>query len=350
MLQRPRMRNHLCTNAVSNIHGPCALGLIGMMLTAGCGALRQAQDDMQPPIGAPGATPQTTAVAVRAVRGTSWMRRDAATENLLYVADPGTGGVLVYSYRPARYKFVGFLSGTEPTGLCVDRAQNVYVPDASVTGSKVVFEYVHGASSPIRILGIGGTPEGCAVDPTTGNLAVIAYGGSGFFVAIFRHARGKPAIYTDSGFGGITACTYDDKGNLFMDGDVNSDQLPFAEMPKGSSRFKNISLDQTFYSAGGVQWNGKHVVIGDATIADIYEFDIVGSKGTEVGVTPINGSSGIGDFFIASEPYSRVIVPSAPFEGGGFVSVYGYPAGGNAMRKLSNFSIPVAVAVSYGRK
>jgi hypothetical protein len=321
---------------------------------SGCiaAALLAACSGSQPPIAAPGTVPQSRTIAAPADRSGSWMAQDIANENLLYVADPGTGGVLVYSYRPARYRFVGFLSGTEPTSLCVDRAQNVYVPDASVTGSKVVFEYAHGGSSPIRILGIGGTPEGCAVDPTTGNLAVIGYGGYGdfVFIAIFRHARGKPSIYTDSGFGSITACTYDDRGNFFMDGFVVSGQLPFAEMPKGSDRFESISLNQTFESAGGVQWDGKHVAVGDAAVADIYEFDIAGSKGTEVGVTPINGSSGIGDFFIARKPHSRVIVPSAPFEEGGFVSVYDYPDGGNAKRKLSNFSAPVAVAVSYGPK
>jgi len=312
---------------------------------AGCGG-------SQPPIGAPGAIPQSHAIATHADRSGSWMAQGIANENLLYVADPGTGGVLVYSYRPARYKFVGFLSETGPTSLCVDRAQDVYVPDVSVTGAKVVFEYAHGGSSPIRILGVGGYPEGCAVDPTTGNLAVIAYGNKfyDFYIAIFRHARGKPSIYTDSGFGSITACTYDDRGNFFMDGFVVSGQLPFAEMPKGSDRFESISLNQTFESAGGVQWDGKHVAVGDAAVADIYEFEIAGSKGTEVGFTPINGSSGIGDFFIARKPHSNVIVPSAPFEEGGFVSVYNYPSGGNAKRKLSNFSAPVAVAVSYGRK
>ncbi|MGB6517410.1 MAG: hypothetical protein WBE79_02760 [Candidatus Cybelea sp.] len=34
---------------------------VAAALLAGCGVLRQAQDDMQPPIGAPGTMPQTPA-------------------------------------------------------------------------------------------------------------------------------------------------------------------------------------------------------------------------------------------------------------------------------------------------
>src|ERR1700729_1894606 len=44
-------------------------------------------------------------------------------QNLLYVADPGAGGVIVYTYEPPKYKFVGFLSGaSSPAGECVDGA------------------------------------------------------------------------------------------------------------------------------------------------------------------------------------------------------------------------------------
>jgi hypothetical protein len=51
--------------------------------------------------------------------------RDAKiqSENLLYIADPGSGGVFVYAYAPPTIKFVEFLTDARaPGGECVDAA------------------------------------------------------------------------------------------------------------------------------------------------------------------------------------------------------------------------------------
>ncbi|HEY6325362.1 MAG TPA: hypothetical protein VIW73_02455 [Candidatus Cybelea sp.] len=310
---------------------------VAVPLLAGCGG-------SQPVSGAPGAVPSSRAVSTDADRGDSRMLSEAKSENLMYISDPATGGVLVYSYTPPRYRFIGFLLGlAQPAGMCVDSRQNVYVTNGSFAGSQAVFEYAHGGTTPIRILGAGGYPVDCAVDPATGNLAVIAFGArQGDFVAIFEKARGKPRIYPDTNFG-VRSCTYDLHGNFFMDGAVVSGKLQFAELPRGSSRFRNIALDQTFVSGAGVQWHGN-MAVGDAYQDVIYQFHITGRSGTEVGSTPVNGSNTAGDFLIAGH---SVIVPSGPQFGGGFVKIYNYPAGGNARRTLSNFTTPVAMVISY---
>jgi hypothetical protein len=297
---------------------------------------------------APRAVPRSALVARQASSGRSWMLAEARNENLMYVADPATGGVLVYSYRPARYKFVGFLLGlSEPTGECVDKAQHIYVANNSAGGSEAVFEYAHGRMHPIRILGPEGFPESCSVDSTTGNLAIVAFNEAGeSYVALFRKARGKPIIYTGSSFS-MFECAYDAKGNLFVVGAVVSGQLQLAELPKGRSRFENITLNQSFIYPGGIQRDGKYMAIADAVQAVIYRFAIAGSVGTKVGSTPLDGSNTVGQFFIAG---SRVIAPSAPQGSSGYVKVYDYPAGGGAKRTLSNFSSPVAVVVSYRKE
>ena len=57
-----------------------------------------------------------------------------------------------------------------PWGLCADNGGHVFVPDGP--GAKIR-EYEHGGSSPIAILKTPNeSPWFCAVDPTTGNLAV----------------------------------------------------------------------------------------------------------------------------------------------------------------------------------
>ena len=65
--------------------GVCA----AVAMLAGCGG-------SQPPIGTPGAMPQTSALATHADRGTSWMLPDAKSKDLLYVGD--IYDVTVYSY------------------------------------------------------------------------------------------------------------------------------------------------------------------------------------------------------------------------------------------------------------
>ena len=94
--------------------------------------------------------------------------------------------------------------------------------------------------------------------------------------------------------------------NLFIDGYVYSGRLNFAELPKGSGTFKNITLNQTFRAAGGIQWDGEHVAIGDLYAAVIYQFDIRGSRGTEVGSTPLSGQVPFGNSLLMVIGYPPV--------------------------------------------
>ena len=205
----------------------CLFGIsAATAMLAGCGG-------SQPPIGAPGAVPQSHAIVTHADRGTSWMLSDAKGENLLYVADAGVG-VIVYSYRPSRIKYVGLLTVPRPAKASVSIRRRI---SSSRARSNAIFEYAHGGSTPIAILGDpDGAPVNCSIDPTTGNLAVVGYPYEGHSdgVAIYKKARGRPTFYADSGFGDYE-CGYDDKGNLFIDGYVYSGHLNFAELPKGAA-------------------------------------------------------------------------------------------------------------------
>jgi hypothetical protein len=212
---------------------------------------------------------------------------------------------------------------------------------------RAIFKYAHGGTDPIAILGDpAGLPIYCSVDPKTGNLAVVDYPlqNGGATLAIYEKARGKPKLYTKPGFGMIS-CGYDDRGNLFVDGDVIGGSLQFAELPAGHDSFVRITLPQQFEFPGGVQWDGKHVAVGDYRAGVVYRFDVAHKKGTEVGTTPLDGSAEVSQFFVAG---SRVIAASAPQEYEGYVKVYEYPAGGHALRRLSNFSSPAGVVVSLG--
>lgn len=310
-------------------------------LLAGCGG------SQAPPVVA-NPLPQARTIAVQAPPGKSWMLPEAKSQNLLYVADSGVG-VIVYSYRPSPIKYVGLLAEPQfAEGECVDSAQNIFITNESVVGSSGIFEYAHGGTTPIRILGNSYyIPVNCSVDPTTGNLAAVGYPyrGVGDGVTIYKKARGRPTFYA-AGFAAYD-CGYDDKGNLFIDGAVTSGHLSLAELPKGGTTFRNVTLSQSFRAPGGIQWDGKYLAVGDLYAAIIYEFDISGSGGTEVGSTPLNGAGTVWQFFIDGD---RVIAPSTFEEYTGFVGIYDYPAGGPPRRTRINADNPYGAAVSIGSK
>src|ERR1700677_3948961 len=126
-----------------------SISAVTAMLTA-CGG-------SQPPIGAPGAMPQTFALAAHADRGTSWMLPEAASQDLLYVSSHNY--VSIYTYPGGQ--LVGKLRGFYlASGQCVDSSNNVYITDY---GMNRVFEYAHGNSKRLRtILTPGG--NSCSID------------------------------------------------------------------------------------------------------------------------------------------------------------------------------------------
>jgi len=140
------------------------------------------------------------------------MLPEAKSGDLLYVAD-STGFVCAFTYPKG--KQVGQLGVDASGGLCSDKEGNVFVTD--LPGEEVV-EYAHGGTEPIATLFPDVEPNGCSVDPVTGNLATVNRDGSyksESSVSIFEGASGNPTKYNDPELGGLT-CSYDDQGNLFV--------------------------------------------------------------------------------------------------------------------------------------
>ena len=82
--------------------GSCALGIsVAAAMLTGCAG-------SQPPIGAPGAMVQTSAIATHTDRGTSWIKSKASSGDLLYVSQE-LGSVSIFSYPKG--ELVGSFSG-----------------------------------------------------------------------------------------------------------------------------------------------------------------------------------------------------------------------------------------------
>lgn len=273
----------------------------------------------------------------------SWVAPDSVGRDLLYVSDVGTREVKIYSYPAGALQ--GTLAGfSEPWGLCVDAAGKVFVTDLTAMR---IFEFPHGASKPSAILkDPGEEPGGCAVDPTTGNLAVAnvstPYSGAGN-LAIYQHARGKPKTYQDTAILYYQFCGYDGRGNLYVDG-TKAGALQLAELPSGHSSLANIKLDQGIRFAGAVQWAGTSLAIGDYESNAIYRFRITGGLGTKIGETHLLGASFPIGFWIAG---STVIAPN---DDGANVMYWKYPAGGSHIKRINGLHSPLNATVSLAKQ
>ena len=263
---------------------------------------------------------------------------------LLYVTDTVTSDVYVFSYPKGKLKQT--LTGlTDPAGECIDAQGNVFIAN---TGGSNIVEYGHGGTSPIaKLKDPGFFPIGCSVNPVTGDLAVTNFSSSSSGqgnVVIYRHAKGRPrGNYTDSQVNEMLLCGYDAQGNLFVSGQTAGSAPAFAELPKGGSKLVDVSLDQAIQSAGGVQWDGKYVAIGDQAANTIYQFSFNGTQGKKMGSTPLGGATQVFQFWIDG---SKVVGPDTY---GSDVDVWSYPAGGSPVKQIGGLYVPLGTVVSRAK-
>jgi hypothetical protein len=298
---------------------------IAVAMLAGCGG-------SQPPTGTPGAM-QQSAAQKGALQSHSRMALQAKHGDLLYVSDNLGNNVYVFSYPTGNV--VGKLTGFgNPLGECVDTAGDIWIVNSS---PPEMVEYAHGGTSPIATLSDPGEePSGCSVDPTTGNLAVANhYPGN---VAIYQQAKGTPTLYSDPNLTVYFYCTYDNAGDLFVDGN-SSTVIP--ELPKGSSTFNDISLNESI-NPGSMQWDGKYLAITDMASGThgptpIKRVQISESSGMIVGTTLLR-SRGDRKAGISVQYWidGRTIVGPDHSIGGTtrLFEFWSYPAGGRAKKVL----------------
>jgi hypothetical protein len=287
-----------------------------------------------------------------AVPSLSWIRPDAKGKPLLYASDEGRGEVDVYDFeRPSR-RLEGRLFGFNlPLGMCSDASGNVYVTDF-VKAEAV--EYAKGASKPKRHVKVTGNPIGCSVDATTGNLAVSAFqdanqttGAGG--VWIFAHGSGSPVLYSDPNLTFYWSPGYDDKGNLFVEGE-NPNAPTLDELARGATSLSEISLSGTSIgSPGGVMWDGKYVAAADqaydgGTTTAIYRVSISGSTGTVASIVQLSDSCNASGGTAVAQPWiSGTTVVGGNLDCTFRFDYWSYPKGGKPIK-----SIDASIAPEYG--
>lgn len=307
---------------------------------------------------------QGPAAAVSGRYGDSALTQSVKNQASLYVADNSSkigsqAQVLIFTYPQGA--FAGKLTAFKDVvyGLCVDKAGDLFATDFDGQDVQV---YARGAMKPMRTLRTHGSPEGCAVDPTTGNLAVMNWcegpigqcGDNHGAVLIYKNGRGRPKKYVDPSIGTPFYCTYDDVGDLFVNGLLGpfySDA--YGELPKGSSSFKSLTLVKLprAEQPGGIQWIGGELVV--APIAGgrvIYRYKIHGTRGARVGVIKLTGvpsNDGPLAFWIKGQTLIAPEFHMPSKHGIGEVQFFGYPSGGGPTFTLNHtFYYPTGAVVS----
>jgi hypothetical protein len=307
------------------------LSCVVSAILAGCGG-------SQPPIGAPGAMPQTTANAAHVARHGSWMLPEAKYEDLLYVTD--YSDVLVFSYPQG--KQVGDLKHFySSVGDCVDSKGDVFITSLK---PEATYEYAHGGTKRIATLpSKKAGAVGCSISPTTGDLAVSGWSS---YVDIYKGAKGRPISIQDADMWVGQWCAYDNKGDLFFNGLRNSKgKLRLSELPSGSSHFIRIEPDAYVYQEGGIYWHDGYLtaVSSDKSKAAIAQFQVMGRKAHEVGLTPLDKPAFIVlGYFIDGK---TIVAPNFAKDEQDSVLLYNCPAGGQPTESIRVVS-PRGVVIS----
>ncbi|HEY2473685.1 MAG TPA: hypothetical protein VGI19_02685 [Candidatus Cybelea sp.] len=257
--------------------------------------------------------------------------------DLLYVSDDGPD-VLIFTYPAGAH--VATLKGFNGAqGECVDGSGDVWIADH--LASEMV-EYGHGSTKrKARLLDRGYYPQGCAIDPATGNLAVsnaTGFHGSGDLL-VYQGAHGKPERFTDPDFQGYYFCGYDNKGDLFVDG-TGGGYNRYAVLRRGSQTLETIPLEQDLYVSGSVQWDGKYMTLGGWNGEETVLYQTKGMSGQVIGSIDLDKSEGANTFWIRN----GTVVDSSCCGWGVFF--YNYPAGGAPTKILRDRFYPYGVVVS----
>jgi hypothetical protein len=295
-------------------------------LLAGCGG-------SQPPIGAAGAMPRTSA-ARHGERGKSWIDPAAASGSLLYVARPDNARVDIYSYPNG--KTVGSLNvGAQAWSLCSDPKGNVWI-----TMYGQISEYSHGGTEPIATLNDDGYfAFSCSVDAKTGDLAVVNSNGltTEFGnLLVYAHATGSPAIYVAPRFVGYRGCAYDGSDNLYLIGSSSSGTVVTAELGANKTKLKEIGLSHTPQGQADIRWDGRHISISSPPEEMIFRFTFSHGYGEAVGSTSLHDFQDTAQFSFPIDPERKgevheVIGPD--FEHGA-TRLWKYPAGGDRIKQI----------------
>ena len=284
-----------------------------------------------------------------AVRGKSWFKAASQESTLLYVSD--AGGVTVYAVTGnSTFTLVGELFGFQtPAGECTDTRGNVFITDEA---ARAIVEYGHGSITPKAVIPDSqGQPLSCAIDRTTGHLAVTNVsnpsGQEPGNVIVYSSTSGSATEYSDPNLPEPLYCTFDRKGNLFVDAYDKSYHGVLGELRSGDQSFTMLALSGgTLNIHGWVQSKGTQLLLGDLydPKSSIYQLTVKGSTATVVGTTPLSKTQTLAQYSLSGSGSATVLI--APDNDYSNIEIYSYPSGAPVGSFTSGISQPIGTAIS----
>ena len=292
----------------------------------------------------------------------SWISPDVAKlPRLLFITDPGAGAAYIYSMPGLALK--GTITGlTDPEGACSDRSGNIWIAD---TEAQTIQQYDRAGVLLSTLTDTEGLPGACAVDPTTGNLAVVnlvSVGLDAGSVLIYPGATGTPTQeLTDPNLEAYYFAGYDPSGNLYVDGITGAGSYALDQSPAGSGTLSELTISGgTLFFPGMIQWNkvAGDLVLGDQLCNDVpgsclYSASVSGSSVTITAVTNLEDGQGnpIGDMAQGVVgPLARMGAAGGSFNDSGdpsSVNRWHFPAGGAPTNFVDSGLVdPVGAALS----
>ena len=286
----------------------------------------------------------------------SWMEPGAKNASqLLYVSDLGTFDV--YVYRFPSLELAGKLHGfNEPQGECADASGDVWIAD---TGSEQMIEYAHGGTKPVATLADPvGYPAGCAVDDSSGNLAVTNlydFSGAGS-VLVYKRARGTPKVYGNTDLYYYYFGAYDRNGNLYLSASTASNDYRLAVLARGSRSIELVKIrGGKLFFPGTIAFLGSTLILGDQRCRGrmtscFYELRISGRNARITGTTPLRGSCDVVQAWVDASRIAGGDDAAYCRNARSTVGIWPYPAGGDPSRSVHGPRIPVGAALSVSHE
>jgi hypothetical protein len=256
---------------------------------------------------------------------------------LIYASAANGHGIYAFSYPDGKLvRKIKSPAGTIALqGLCTDtKTGNVFVTSLSKpvgSGSAAGYVYVYARNSPkiIKALSLSRErPFGCSVDPTSGTLAV---SGTGSLETFTRGSYDVTQYYSYT-IQNYYYCAYDNKGNLFVNGQGAGTQMYLAEVEAGSKDLQQITLNKyvSVSGMGQLQWDGTYVALENVTAGAIYRLSVSGSNAKVVQTVRLDGFNG---WDLSAIDGTSVLVPTGL--SGTAIGFWKYPDGGKALKAVS---------------
>lgn len=288
----------------------------------------------------------------------SWVSPAAMGAPRLYFASDAANND-VYIYLLPSFKLVGTLTGfSEPQGECADSSGNIYIAN---TNNKQALKYSRTGTLLATYNDSFGYPVGCAIDPTTGDLALTdIFDGNGSIsgdVLVYTSPSSTPTELRNPSEFFYYFAGYDDNGSLWVDGRTSGGSFILSVC--GASSCSTLPTSGgTINFPGTVQWDNRHQtwvvfdqLCGGGNAACSYPVSESGVLGTQTVYNNYNGTAVCDLIQGVIAANGKNYVAGGDYDPCGFASTtanrWGYPTGGApTAHTTADVVEPIGAAIS----